>query len=264
MPLDIDRFAHLESSIQRWDPRIKIFSLGLFVFSVAIIQTLPIALLALGVALYFLRLSGLPLDFVSHSMKFIIFFLLPFFIIMPLSYPSSSDMHYHLWGLTLAIEGLRLATLIFIKAVAIVLTTFAMFGSSRFDVSMIALQHLRVPKMLIQMLLFSYRYTFVFMEEMRRMQIAMRVRGFVLRSDMKTLKTIGNFVGTLLVRSFERSERVYKAMLSKGYQGELHSTVTFSADNSDYVKCALVLVTAVAILTLDFSGLFTAASVGWY
>lgn len=262
MPLDIDRFAHLESSLQRWDPRVKLFTLGTFAFSVALLKTLPIAIIAWCIAVIILRQSGLPYAFVSSSIKWIIFFLLPFFIIMPLSYPGEAA--FEIIGLPFAWEGLQLASLIFIKAVAIILTTFAMFGTARFDVSMIALQHLKCPRILVQMLLFTYRYTFVFLEEMRRMQTAMRARGFVMKSDIKTMQVMGNFVGTLLVRSFERSERVYKAMLSKGYQGELHSMVTFKSVRQDYIKAALVLVTAITLLALDFSGLFLPAKQGWF
>ena len=262
MPLDIDRFSHVESPFQRWDPRVKILSLGLFVFGVALLKTLPAALLAFFIAVYFIRLSSLPFDFLYNGMKWIVFFLLPFFIILPLSYPGEAA--FHIIGIPFVLDGFRLATLIIIKATAIILTTFAIFGSARFDVSMIALQHLKVPKILVQMLLFTYRYTFVFIEEMRRMQVAMKVRGFVMKSDIKTLKVMGDFVGTLLVRSFERSERVYKAMLSKGYQGELHSMVRFHADKSDYVKCGCVLLAGVCLLTLDFSGTFTPAVKGWY
>jgi len=262
MPLDIDRFSHVESPFQRWDPRVKIFSLGLFVFGVAVLKTLPAALLAFFLAVYFIRLSGLPFDFIYNGMKWIVFFLLPFFIILPLSYPGEAA--FHILGIGFVWDGFRLATLIIIKATSIVLTSFAIFGSARFDVSMIALQHLKIPKILVQMLLFTYRYTFVFIEEMRRMQIAMKVRGFVMKSDVNTLKVMGNFVGTLLVRSFERSERVYKAMLSKGYQGELHSMVRFQSDKSDFIKSGLVLVAAVLLLTLDFSGAFTPAVKGWF
>ncbi len=262
MPLDIDRFAKLESPLQRWDPRIKLFTLGIFVFSVALLKTLPIACVAFCLAVGILRLSNLPYDFVASSVKWVIFFLLPFFIIMPLSYPGEAA--FYIIGLPFAWEGLQLATLIFIKAVAIILTTFSMFGTARFDVSMIALQHLKCPKILVQMLLFTYRYTFVFIEEMRRMQIAMRARGFVMKTNLKTMQVMGNFVGTLLIRSFERSERVYKAMLSKGYQGELHTMVKFKSEQQDYIKSALVLVTAVIILALDFSGLFLPAKQSWF
>ncbi len=262
MPLDIDRFAHVASPVQRWDPRYKIGALGLLIVGIALIKTLPAAVVALLLAALLVLISGLPLGFVGHGLSFVMIFLVPFFIIMPMSYPGASNLH--VLGLPFAWEGMRLAALIFIKAIAIVLCSFVCFGSSRFDISMIALQHLKCPKVIVQMLLFTYRYTFVFLEEMRRMQTSMRARGFVPKTDGYTLRTYGNFVGTLLVRSFERTERVFKAMLSKGYQGEFHTLVKFEADSTDLAKAGLTLLLMAGLLTLDFGGYFHQAIDAWY
>ncbi|HEB63685.1 MAG TPA: cobalt ECF transporter T component CbiQ [Gammaproteobacteria bacterium] len=262
MPLDIDRFAHIQSPLQQWDPRLKIASLGILIFGIALLKTLPLAVIALCLASVLLWSSALPYHFISHGIKWIIFFLLPFFLILPFSYPGEAA--FHVLGLPFAWEGLRLATLIFIKALAIVMCTFTVFGTSRFDISMIALQHLKCPKIITQMLLFTYRYTFVFLEEMRSMQLAMQARGFVMKTNLYTLKVIGNFIGTLLIRSFERTERVYKAMLSKGYQGEFHSLVKFQAEPKDYIKAVAILSITIILVSSDFSGFFTPAIQGWF
>lgn len=262
MPLDIDRFAHLETSIHRWDPRVKVLSLGIFMFGVATLKSLPLVLIALIMAMVFLKITDLPFHFIAQGLKWVVFFIAPFFFIMPFSYPGEAA--FYIWKIPFAWEGLRLATLIFIKAIAIVMTTYAIFGSARFDISMIALQHLKCPKVIVQMLLFTYRYIFVFVEEMKRMDTAMRCRGFVMKTDLNTLYVMGNFVGTLLVRSFERTTRVYKAMLSKGYQGEFHTMVEFSAGWKDFVKAALVLGVIIVLIAGELSGFFKPAVKGWY
>lgn len=262
MPLDIDRFSHVASPIQRWDPRVKIASLLLFIFGVALLKTLPTALGALVCALLLMRISALPWHFVLHTMQWVVLFLLPFFLILPFSYPGEAAGEF--LGLPFSWEGLRLAVLIFVKALAIVTVSFAMFGSSRFDVSMIALQRLKCPNMIIQMLLFSYRYTYTFLDEMRRMNTSMKARGFVPRTDGYTLRTYGNFVGTLLVRSFERTERIYKAMLSKGYQGEFHTLVRFAAAGDDFIKAGIAVLLTAALLAADIYGGFPVATAGWY
>lgn len=262
MPLDIDRYAHVSSPIQRWDPRIKIAALGLFIICTALLKTLPMAVAALMIAVIILWSSKLPGHFVAHGLEGVIIFLLPFFLIMPFTYPGEETIRF--FGLPFAWEGLRFATLIFIKAVSIVLISFAVFGTGRFDVSMIALQRLKCPKILTQMLLFSYRYVHTFLEEMRRMRTSMSVRGFIPRTNGYTLSTYGNFVGTLLVRSFERTERVYKAMLSKGYQGEFHSLVIFKTDRNDWMKALITVTLAIVLLSIDGSGSFTPAVQDWY
>lgn len=262
MPLDIDRHANVASALAHWDPRVKIFSLTLFIFCVALLKTIPLSLVALGCALIFMALSRLPAEFIAHGIKWVCLFLVPFLIVMPLSYPGQPA--FHILGLPFAWEGLRLAVSMIIKAIAIVGTAYAMFGTSRFDVSMIALQRLKCPQILVQMLLFTYRYLFVFLAEMQRMDTAMAARGFVRRADYKTLKITGEFVGTLLVRSFERTERIYKAMLSKGYTGEFHTLVTFQAGGTDFLKAALVVACAIALIASDYAGFFNIAEQGWY
>lgn len=262
MALDIDRYAHLDSAMQRWDPRLKIFSLGVFVAAVSILKTIPLSILALVAAVVFLVITGLPYHFVSHGLSWVMVFLVPFVLIMPLTFPG--EPAFTVLGLGFAWEGFRLACLIVIKAVTIVMTAYAIFGSARFDISMIALQRLKCPQMLVQMLLFTYRYIFVFIDEMKRMATAMRVRGFVVRTNLYTMKVMGNFVGSLLVRSFERTDRVYKAMLSKGYQGEFHTLVRFESKATDFVKAGSVLAAAAGLLGGDMAGFFTPAVMGWY
>jgi hypothetical protein len=53
-------------------------------------------------------------------------------------------------------------------------------------------------------------------------------------------------------------------MLSKGYEGELHSMVRFESHGKDFVKAGLVVVVAVTVLTVDLLRLFTPAIKGWY
>jgi len=262
MALDIDRYHEVDSIINRWDPRAKIAALGIFIFSIALMKTIPMAVIAIVMAAILIRLTALPWHFIFHGLSFVMIFLVPFFVIMPLSYPGESA--FTVLGLGFAWEGLRLATLIFIKAVSIVLVTYAIFGSSRFDISMLALQHLKCPKVVVQMLLFTYRYTFVFLEEMRRMHTSMQARGFVARTNMQTMTIFGHFVGTLLIRSFERTDRVFKAMLSKGYQGDLHSMVTFKSHGIDYAKATAAIILSLMMVAGDFSGVWSQAVQGWY
>lgn len=262
MALDIDRHAQVASSIQRWDPRFKIASLFTLIMCMALIKSIPLVLFSLLVSLTLLFISRIPLDFVYDGMKWVILFLLPFFVILPVTYPGSGEST--VLGIAFAEEGLRLATLIVLKAVAIVLIAFAVFGSSRFDVNMIALQRLKCPTVIVQVLLFTYRYIFLFMAEMKRMDTAMKARGFVKGPNVYTLKVMGNFIGTLLIRSFERTERIYKAMLSKGYEGELHTLVEFKSETKDYLKACCAIGVAVLLIIADVAGVFAIAEQAWF
>jgi len=261
MPFDIDRYAHLSSVIHEWDPRLKMISLGLFAVITAVAHSIPVAVLALFIILSILGISHLPFSFVMKNLKWVVMFLLPFFILLPISYPGPK---LHVLGIPFTMEGLRLSILIFLKAVTIVITTHIIFGTTRFDTSVIALQRMKCPGVIVQMILFTYRYIFVFLDELRRMQKAMKSKGFVMKTNMHTLKTVGNFIGTLLIRSYERTRRVYDAMQSKGYCGTFHSLREFKAKRNDYIKALLMGAITILLLIIEIMNIFPPAAKGWY
>ena len=91
-----------------------------------------------------------------------------------------------------------------------------------------ALQALHVPKIIVALLSFMYRYLFILVDEAQRLLRARDCRSAALNgagggSVLWRAQVTGRLVGTLFLRSFERSERIYVAMLSRGYNGELRS-----------------------------------------
>lgn len=95
-----------------------------------------------------------------------------------------------------------------------------------------ALRALRMPSVLVAILSFAYRYLFVLVDEAQRMLRAREVRaaegaaGKSGRSIAWRAAVTGQMVGTLFLRSYERSERIYVAMLSRGFDGELRALRT--------------------------------------
>ena len=81
-----------------------------------------------------------------------------------------------------------------------------------------ALQRLRVPQVLISTLAFMYRYMFVLVDELQKMRRAKLARTFY-PSIWWDIRLMANFVGILFVRAFERAERIYAAMLARGWRG---------------------------------------------
>ncbi len=82
------------------------------------------------------------------------------------------------------------------------------------------LGRLRMPKVLVAIAGFMVRYADVVTGEMRRMRIARESRGYEPRR-LGTTRVVASLAGTLFIRSFERGERVYLAMLSRGYTGSM-------------------------------------------
>jgi cobalt/nickel transport system permease protein len=90
-----------------------------------------------------------------------------------------------------------------------------------------ALGRLRVPGILIAIISFMYRYLFTLEDEAQRLMRARASRSGSFPGQKSgggllwRARTAGNMVGNLFLRSYERSERVYAAMLARGYQGQI-------------------------------------------
>ncbi|MDI6870729.1 MAG: energy-coupling factor transporter transmembrane component T [Bacillota bacterium] len=114
-------------------------------------------------------------------------------------------------------RGLVLA-LRLISAVLLMTALKARFGTTGL---LEAVRGLRVPAIFVSLFGFTLRYTEVLAGESRRMLVARRARGFAVCRrlvDRRAAVTYGQLLGVLLVRAKERSERVYLAMLSRGYR----------------------------------------------
>lgn len=85
-----------------------------------------------------------------------------------------------------------------------------------------ALRMLRMPSIMVTMLALLYRYTFVLGEEARRMQHAFLSR-CPRRLSIRDAKYVGMLVGALLLRAHERADRIFMAMLSRGFEGEFRA-----------------------------------------
>jgi cobalt/nickel transport system permease protein len=99
-------------------------------------------------------------------------------------------------------------------------------AATQFPDLMHALRHLRVPPLITAVVSFTYRYLFVLVDEVMRLLRARESRSARLpgyRSGGSIpwrARVAGNMAGQLFIRSYERSDRVYSAMLARGYDGQ--------------------------------------------
>ncbi len=242
---EIDRYSSLDSPLHRFDPRIKIISFVFLIFSVVLLPAIELALTALFASIIFLLVSQLPVRFVLQHIKWVFLFIIPFLVIMP--FTVKGNELFTIGGLGVTYEGVEFGLLVSIRALAAVMLIFPMVGTMRFDTTLKALYQMRVPSLLVQMLMFTYRYIFIFIDEFSRMQRAMKSRGFKVGTNLHTFTTIGRAVGMLLVRSYERAERVYQAMLSAGYTGNPRTLFEFRSSPKDYIYGFIIIGFAVLL-----------------
>lgn len=236
---EIDRFAHLDSPVHRLDPRFKIGAFTFFLVAVALVRGLTGACLALGLAFFWLAWARLPLRFALGRLKAVALFLTPLLVLLTLTHPGGWE------------PGLERGGVIFIKGLAMVLTVITMFGTTPFNVSMKALTRLRLPERLVTMILFAYRYLFVFLEEIRTLQQALRARGFKAGMDRRTLRALGNLVGLLVIRAFERTARIYQAMLARGFKERFGTFYEFHWGWGEVAKSLAIVLVSVGLVGAD-------------
>ena len=126
------------------------------------------------------------------------------------------------------------ALAITIKSNAIVLSVMALLATSTVFTLVHALRHLYLPDKLVNMFFFTYRYFQVIHQEYLRLRSAMKIRCFRPRTNRHTYRSIAYLMGMLLVRSFDRSDRVQQAMLCRGYNGQFWVLDHFHLHRIDY------------------------------
>jgi len=115
-----------------------------------------------------------------------------------------------------------------------------------------ALRHLRVPAILVAIISFMYRYLFVLSDEALRLLRARESRSArPERGGGGTLvwhaRVAGNMAGQLFLRSYERSDRVYHAMLARGYRGQFLTMNPHVMDQRDWVAGMIGLLVLVVL-----------------
>jgi len=204
----------------RVDPRLRILAAVAASMVVAVADRPGVLGAAVGAAAVAFAFSGLPLRAAVRRLVPLNVLLLLVAAVLPFSTPGESVTR--IGPLAASHQGLLLALNVILKGNAVVLVLVALLGSMDATTLGHAMSHLRVPEKLTHLLLFTVRYLDVLKRESQRLRWAMRVRAFRPRMDRHTYRTYGYLVGMLLVRSFDRSERIVAAMKCRGFRGRFY------------------------------------------
>ncbi len=243
-------YPRVDSMLHRIDPRWKLAAVALVIVAVALLQKPATAGIAFLGALFLLALSRLPLHWLLVRLSETAIFLILFLILLPLTMDGEEVA---LGPVSLSRPGLHLAVLICLKAMTVVALALFLVGTAPFDTTLKAAHRLRVPGLLVQLLLLTYRYISLFGDELHRIRIALRVRGYRNRFRLRSFRIVGSVVGTLLVRSYERAERVGQAMRCRGFDGELRTLTAFRTRPVDVIWFVVLVGCAGGLWVCDWA-----------
>jgi cobalt/nickel transport system permease protein len=248
MRAEVELYARQASPVHAWEARWKLASLAALATAVVTLHHPAVAALAAAVALGLLFAAGLPGRLVGKRLATAQVILLPCLVILPFSFGGPT---LPLGPLQLSREGLHWAALLYLRALALITLGFALVYSTPMVVLLRALQAFRVPRVLVEIALLTYRYLFTLMWEWTRMRWALATRGFQARATGHGHRTLAHVVGVSLVRSVERTERIQFAMRCRGFQGRLRTLHEFRSRPADVLKALACLAVAALLLFLD-------------
>jgi cobalt/nickel transport system permease protein len=252
-------YVHRDSPLHRLDARWKLAAVMLMTAAVVALQTLPAAAAALLGTMLMLSFARLPWRWFAARLAGVAAFLSLFLILLPLTLPG--DGRGWDWGpVRIYSHGLVMALTICLKALAVVALALLLVATAPFETLLKAAHQLWAPGRAVQLLMLTYRYLYLLADELAKLRIALRVRGFRNRASVHAYRTIGHVSGTLLVRSYERAERVAQAMRCRGFAGRFYSLHRFRTRLADVALTMLLIAAGAAVLAWDRFLLITRSS----
>jgi len=247
----IEELAGGDSLIRRLDPRVKIVVVFLFSVAVAVSNRFVVLMLALGLGLCIVLAARLPIKQLVRRLVPVNMFIILLWFFLPFTFEG--EPLFSVGPLVGTHEGVLYAARISIKSNAIMVILIALVASTSILTLGHAMHELRVPKKIVHLFFFTYRYIHVIHREYLRLVSAMKVRGFRPGTNVHTYKTFAYLVGMLLVRSSDRAERVHNAMLCRGFSGNLYSLSEFSLKTRDMISLILMLALILALGVLEWT-----------
>ncbi|MDR1701166.1 MAG: cobalt ECF transporter T component CbiQ [Sporomusaceae bacterium] len=150
-------------------------------------------------------------------------------------------------GLPPSPERVEVVLLLTLKAVCTVFLLFIIIFTQPVQLIFNGMGHMRLPDKLVSVLFLSWRYVFLFWEKLAQTYKALRSRLFQGGVNRRAYQVYGEIIGGLFVKSIDSSERVYKAMLSRGYTGKSVVAAAEKITAWDLFKSAAMLTSAVLL-----------------
>ncbi|MER6389649.1 cobalt ECF transporter T component CbiQ [Streptomyces sp. NPDC001523] len=243
-------YRHGHSPIHALPPHCKLAAT--FAFVLVVVSTPREAMWAFG--LYALLLATvtavarIPAAFVLRRLLIEVPFV-AFAVLMPF---VAEGERVEVLGMSLSVSGLWGAWNVLAKGTLGVAASVLLASTTELRALLLGLQRLKLPPLLVQIASFMIRYGDVIGGELRRMSIARRSRGFEARG-IRHWGVLAKTAGALFIRSYERGERVYLAMVSRGYSGSMPVIDDVAATRAQWAYAAVLPMAALAVCLMGWT-----------
>jgi cobalt/nickel transport system permease protein len=256
----LDPYFESSSPVHRLDSRVKLALVVAFVLTAALtpVGAWPVYVLLLALALSVELLSGLGIGYYLKRALLALPFVLA---ALPVLFTTQGAILAHLpLNLTISEPGLVRFVSVALKSWISVQAAVLLATTTPFPQILVAMRSLRVPRLLVAIIGLMWRYLFVMADEALRLMRARQARSSHALAGGKAggtlawrAKVTGGMAGNLFLRSLERSDRIYMAMLARGYDGEMRSLPLPALGSGSRVVLGGGLVLLAALLALGYA-----------
>jgi len=225
----IDQFALADTAVHRIDPRVKVLTTLVFVICVvsfdryAVIPMLPFVLYPVVLATE----GRVPLAWLGSRLLAAA----PFAVLIGLFNPLLDREVVAAIGPVVITGGWVSYLSIIVRFLLTTAAALVLIATTGFNGVCLGLERLGVPDVFATQLLFLYRYIFVLAEDALTMRQARDLRSFGRRGS--GIRVLGQILGHLLLRTYARAQRVYSAMLLRGFDGRIRARRTLAIGVAD-------------------------------
>jgi len=247
----LDTLSYKDTVIHRLDPRTKVIATFAFIVTVVSFPKYEID----GLIPFFLfpavifSLGDIPVWFILKKVVVVSVFAVFIGIFNPL---FDTRVMVTLFGIPISGGWVSFFSIL-LKVSLTICSALLLISTTSFPGICHALRKLGIPEIFISQLLFLYRYIFVLIEETLRMVRARDLRSFGKKGQ--GMSVFINLIGTLFMRTIERAERIYHAMLSRGFSGTIHHIKKDRLRKADFVCLSVTGVFLILFRTYDLVNL---------
>jgi cobalt/nickel transport system permease protein len=178
----LDKYSDGNSIIHRLDPRTKLIATLVFISLVVLLPSSSWLIYALYFITVFtlILLSGVPVLYVFKRSLVIVPFVLMVALFVPFFKEGTEAFSFNIinWHLSVSYEGLEMLGSVMAKAWLSILSLILLTSTTTFSNILKALEHLKIPRVLVMIMSFMYRYILVLTDEVMRMKQARDSRNF--------------------------------------------------------------------------------------
>lgn len=244
-----EKFAYGHSFIHSLDPKIRILAAIVLSFATALCDNLYLAAVYLLISIVLILMAGLKQIDVIKRLKPLFWFVLMIWIILPLTFEGEILFKYH-W-LKITYPGVILCFKITIKSISILLVFTSLIATMTIASLGNGLHRIHVPDKMVFLLLMTYRYISVIEDEYKRLLRAAKFRGFVPKTNLHSYKTFAYLAGMLFVRASLRAQRVYQAMLCRGFKQKFHTLDVYPSNRLNSVFLLGILGASLSLVLIE-------------